>query len=309
MTKAAQTISVLLFENFSNHCLANAVEPFRAANTISQKSLYDWQFVSLDGGTVSSSSGLPVETLKWSKADTQGDYLFIMPSYGFQRVASAIAPVLRSAKARFGMLVGFDTGAWLLAHAGLLQGRRATIHWDELTNLAETFPDTDVREDRFVIDGDIATCGGASTAIELSLKLIEGQHTPMFALEVAALFMHGGRQVMHDPYLGVTTDRLVRAAASMMRRNIEDPLSIPALAAQLKIAQRTLEETFERTLKVTPRTAYKSIRLREARRLVELSELKITEIAARCGYRDASALTRAYRLEFGVSPRGHRRVV
>lgn len=298
---------VLLFDNFSNHCLANTVEPFRAANTIARAPLYTWRFLSLSGGAVTSSSGLPVETACWSEAPPEGDYLFLMPSYGFEGLATGtLAGALKAARGRFRTLVGCDTGAWLLARAGLLEGRTATIHWDELTRFAEAFPQTDTVEDRFVFDSDLATCGGASTAMELVLEIIKTRHSPMFALEVAALFMHGDKLDLHNPFQRLTAGRLVSSAAAIMRRRIESPLAIDALAASLHVGQRELEEAFAGEMQRTPRAVYKSIRLREARRLVELTTLSVAEIATRCGYQNASAMTRAYRSEFGVTPREHR---
>ena len=302
-----RAISVLLFESFSNHCLANAIEPFRAANTISRKPLYSWQHVSLDGGTVTSSSGLPVATLSWAEADPRGDYLFVMPSYGFQDHASSrMGRLLRAARPRFGTLVGMDMGAWLLAEAGLLEGRKATLHWDEFNAFAERFPDVDAVEARFVVDRDLCSCGGASTTFELALELIKRHHSPMFALEVAALFMHGDKLDLQDPYKRLSADALVRSATALMRRTIEQPMPIHALAGQLKVDQRSLEEKFRAEVGMTPLAVYKAIRLREARRLVELTRLSVAEIAARCGYQNSSAMTRAYRQEFGLPPRRHR---
>lgn len=304
----AQTISVLLFDNFSNHCLANTVEPFRAANTIARAQLYSWQFLSFEGGTVTSSSGLSVETGCWSKLQPAGDFLFVMPSYGFRDLATPRAgQALRVARARFETLVGFDTGAWMLAAAGLLEGRRATIHWDELTSFAEAFPQVDTLENRFVLEPDLATCGGAATAFELALELIKLRYTPMFALEVAALFMHGDKLETQDPIERRSSDALVRSATALMRRTIEDPLSLPQLSSHIKVEQRLLEDVFRAEMRMTPQAVYKAIRLREARRLVVLTRLGIVEIAERCGYRNASAMTRAYRSEFGHTPSTHRK--
>lgn len=300
-------IAVLLFPSFSNHCLANTVEPFRAANSIARRQLYAWRFFSQDGGTVASSSGLPVATESLSQAQPRGDVLFVMPSYGYPGHATArMSRSLRAARKRFPVLVGTDTGAWLLAAAGLLDGRRATIHWDEVHAFAERFPDVNAVENRFVLEDDLATCGGASTAIELTLELIKRHHSPMFSLEVAALFMHGDRLDQTDPLQRLTSDALVRSATALMRRALETPLPIPELARRLKVDQRLLEERFRTEMHMTPLSVYKAIRLREARRLVELTRLGIAEISERCGYRNASAMTRAYRQEFGVTPRGHR---
>lgn len=304
-----QEISVLLFDEFSNHCLANTIEPFRAANTIAQKTLYRWRYLSLEGGTIVSSSGLPVQTASWGERAGTGDILCVMPSYGFLDYATPrMSEILRAASRRFAMIVGLDTGAWLLAVAGLLDSRKATIHWDEYSRLSETFPAVDVVPDRFVLDGPVATCGGASTAFELVLDLIRRDHSPMLALEVAANFMHGDKPQPGDMCWATSADGLVRRATTVMRQNMEEPLSIPALASVLSVDQRVLEERFREKMNLSPARVYKAIRLREARRLVELTPMSITEIATRCGYQNASAMTRAYRQEFGVAPRGHRRV-
>jgi AraC family transcriptional regulator, carnitine catabolism transcriptional activator len=112
-----------LFDRFSNHCLANAIEPLRAANTFAGRTLYRWSFLSLDGAQVTSSSGLPVQPDTTLARHPGGDYLFLMPSYGFRDQAGpATARALRSAARRFGALVGMDTGAWLLAAAGFSRG-------------------------------------------------------------------------------------------------------------------------------------------------------------------------------------------
>jgi AraC family carnitine catabolism transcriptional activator len=308
-TEATRIIGVLLFESFSNHCLANAIEPFRAANTIARKELYSWEHLSPAGGTVTSSSGLPVETSSWQEAKPAGDFLFIMPSYGFKGYSTPrIHEMLRAARSRFRLLAGLDTGAWLLAGAGLLDGRRATIHWDEMAAFAEAFPEVEVLEDRFVQDGGFATCGGATTTLELMLDIIARDHSPIFALEVAALFMHGGDRDGHELLPNRSQNNFIRRATALMRRNIEAPLSIPDLAARLDVDQRKMESRFQAEFSMTPAAVYKAIRLREARRLSLVTDLSVAEIAVRCGYRNASAMTRAYRAEFGTTPRADRRL-
>lgn len=302
-----KTICVLLFENFSNHCLANAIEPFRAANTIARRKLYSWQHLSVSGGTVTSSSGLPVETLSWRTAQPSGDFLFIMPSYGFKDSSTPqVHQILRGARQRFQLLAGLDTGAWMLAAAGLMDKSRATIHWDEIAGFSETFPEIDVVEDRFVLEETVATCGGASTTFELMLDIIKRDHSPLFALEVAALFMHGSSAERPDLLPMRSADDLVREATALMRRNIEKPLTIPLLAKRMRVYQRQLEQRFQTEFGLTPLAVYKSIRLREAKRLIRYTELNIAEIAIRCGYQNASAMARAYRKEFNTAPRSDR---
>ena len=150
---AAQQVDVLLFDAFSAHCLANTVEPLRAANTYAGRPAYAWRFLTLDGRPAVSSSGMEV-TAHGRLADCRGDMLIAMPSYDFLRHATpATARALRSAARRYGTLAGFDTGAWLLAGAGLLNGHRATIHWEELGRFAEEFPAIETERARRVIDG------------------------------------------------------------------------------------------------------------------------------------------------------------
>jgi transcriptional regulator GlxA family with amidase domain len=293
---------MLLFEGFSNLCLANAVEPLRAANTLSRRSLYGWRHVGLSGRMVTSSSGLPVHPQALAE-QPGGDYLFVLPSYGFAAQDSpACRSALRAAARRYGGLVGLDTGSWLLAAAGLLDGYRATSHWDVLGDLAERFPEVTVMEDRHVIDRDRASCGGATTTLELMLDLIERHHGAALALEVAALFMYGERDPRADPLLRLPPHRLVRAAAGLMRRHVETPLSVAEVARRLGMGQRALEKTFRAHAGGSPARVYRSIRLAEARRRLEQTRESVMEIAQRCGYQDPTALARAFRAEFGLSP-------
>jgi len=303
-----RTIAVLLFDGFSAYCLANSVEPLRAANTLAGEPLYRWQFLSIDGSEVASSSGLPVQPGMRLSDHPGGDYLFVMSSYGVRDIARPkTLNALTAAAPRFGALVGFDTGAWLLGAAGLLDGRPATIHWDEFTQFAERFPEIDTRTDRYVIDGDRITCGGAITAFELVMDLIALHNGARLRLDVAALFMLGERAGEQGSLPRMTGSQTVDAAVAVMRRAIETPLPIAGIARAVATSQRQLEALFRDRLGLTPAAVYKGIRLREARRLCEQTRFGIAEIATRCGYADASALTRAYKAEFGVPPSTHRK--
>lgn len=297
----SREISVVLFDQFSNHCLANAIEPLRAANTLSRKSLYRWRFFSIDGAPVVSSSGLPVTPAAALAASGPGDCLFVMPSYDFlHHTNPRNLRALRAAAGRHASVAGMDMGAWLLAAAGLLDQCRATVHWDELQAMAETFPEVEVVPDRFVIDGDRLTCGGVTTTFDLILHLIRQHHGPMLALEVAALFMHGTRP--SEPDWLASDDQMLHAAVALMRRNLEAPLPMPQIAATLGLSLKGLETLFAREVSATPQMIYKALRLREARRLAEHSNQSIAEIATRCGYSDPAAMTRAFRAEFGLTP-------
>lgn len=295
-------IGILLFERFSNHCLANAVEPLRAANMLLGRKAYEWSFMTHDGAPVRSSSGLPVAAQMALSQSGGGDALFLIPSYEHQEfVNPALMRSLRSAAARYDVLAGLDMGAWLLAAAGLLQGYRATIHWDEVDNFQEAFPDVAVTRARVVMDRDRWSCGGAMTAFEMVLRMIGDTHGEALRMEVAALFMHGDTGQRPRDVRSVTGQ--VTAALAIMRENIEEPMRMGEIAQDLGISQRKLERLFKGELGAGPQKVYRRMRLLAARRFVEQTGLTIVEISIRCGYRDPSAMTRAFGEEFGDSPR------
>jgi len=298
-------VGVLLFERFSNHCLANAVEPLRAVNMALGRKAYDWQFLTLDAQPVTSSSGLPV-TPGAALRMAQGEVLFVIPSYGARALASAATSrALRAAAARFDTLAGMDMGSWLLAAAGLLAGRRATIHWEEYEAFSEAFPDVETEKKRLIMDGNRWSCGGAMTAFELVQRMIGETHGEAVRLEVAALFMQGDP----DSQLPGLRPRsqLVAAAVAVMRDRLEERITIPELAAQVGSHPRALEALFKRDLGASPRTVYRRVRLVAARRYVEQTNHSVAEIAVRCGYADPGSMTRAFSAEFGRTPRDLRR--
>nr|WP_319947526.1 GlxA family transcriptional regulator [uncultured Shimia sp.] len=302
---APQHFGVLLFEGFSNHCLANTIEPLRAANMISGKPLYEWKFLSLDRHPITSSSGLQV-TPHATLATASGGTLIVMPSYGFLNHGGwRTLAALRSAAKRFSPLVAMDTGSWLLAEAGLLDQHQATIHWEELTNFAERFPEVDAQRERFVEDRDRITCSGAMAAFDLILHLIARDRGHALALEVAQLFMTRDSARSHSRGASPKS-RVVNRALAVMQEHLEEPLTIKDVASRVGRTQKSLESRMLADLGATPQKVYGRLRLNLARKLVSETDIPVSEIALRCGYLNPSAMTRAFKSEFGVTPRGLR---
>lgn len=296
-----QRIGVLLFDRFSNHCLANAVEPLRAANMLSRHRLFDWTFLSLDGAGVTSSSGLDIRPAMALGHETAGDILFVLPSYDHLLHANArTSRALRAAARRYRLVAGFDTGSWLLAEADLLTGYRATIHWEELPAFRERFPQVETLRARHVADRDRLTCSGAAAAFDLVLDLIGRHHGEALAQEVLALFMQTGEAAPRQTQKRYS--RLVARALALMQENLEEPLPVPDLANRLGRSQRQLEARMRTELGAGPRRVYLRQRLSYARKLAEETRLSIAEIAVRSGYGDPAAMTRAFRAEFGLTP-------
>ena len=294
-------ISILLFDRFSNHCLANVLEPLRAANDLSSQQVFEWNIVVLGGQRVRSSSGLRLEA-DAQLADMRGDILMVMPSYGFLTHANVTSSrALRAAARRFDILAGLDTGSWLLAEAGLLDGYRATIHWDELDRFSERFSDIDVQKEAVIYDRDRITCGGASTAFALAMQMIEKQHGAALRLRVEHLFSGAYAQ------RPVRRGGIAARAVDLMRAHIEEPLPIAQLAQQLGRSQKHLEQQMLARLGAAPQVIYRRIRLERARQLSLDTTISVAEISVRCGYQDASAMTRAFRSEYGTTPQALRR--
>lgn len=206
---------------------------------------------------------------------------------------------------RYAVLAGLDTGSWLMAHAGLLDGYRATIHWDEWTSFSEAFANVDVQRERFVIDHDRITCSGAMAAFDLVLYLIGQTHGQLLALKVAHLFMSQDGARMQSVFEG-RKGKLVDRAITVMLEHLEKPVSIAAVARAVGVSQKTLETRMHAELNVTPQIAYKTLRLNLARKLVTETDQSVSEIAGRCGYENASAMTRAFKAEFAQTPRALR---
>jgi transcriptional regulator GlxA family with amidase domain len=297
---------ILLFDQFSNHCLANTVEPLRAANTLAQQALYAWRFCTVHGQMVTSSSGLQISP-HLALAEAEGHMLIVMPSYKVRAIDnSASVRALRQAAARYDVLTGMDTGSWLMARAGLLNGHRATIHWDEFQSFAEAFADVEAVQERYVVDRNRITCSGAMAAFDLMLDLIRDAHSPLLAMQVAQLFMRDD-VIPHLRQMSPRAGRVVARLTALMQSNLDQPLTIPVLAKKVGCTQKLLERATQEAMQTTPQALYQRLRLNHALGLVRETDQSIAEIAARCGYDNAGAMTRAFRKVFGQSPSNVRR--
>ncbi|WP_341368531.1 GlxA family transcriptional regulator [Yoonia sp. BS5-3] len=301
--RTSESVALLLYPGFSNHCLANAVEPLRAANEFLGRNYYDWSFASLEGDKVISSSGLPVMPERHISDHQGGDHLCVLAGYDVQSYAHhKTARALQSASRRFAHIIGMDTAPWLLARAGLLDGKAATIHPLERVRFSEAFTDVRVVADRYVVDGHIMTCSGATTAFELVLHLIARSHGEALKLDVSSMFLDASL----DPgAAGVpikTRSPKLAQVLAQMSDNIENPLPIAIFAQAVEMSQRNLARLFQQELGATPQQVYRHLRLSTAREYLQHSPFSVSEIALRCGYKNASAMTRAYVAEFGVTP-------
>lgn len=293
--------------------LASAVEPLRAARDYAGPDTFSWRLLSADGGEVTSSSGVRLRC-DGDFGHAQGlDMLFVVAGYGARQTATPqIVRALQLLERRLPVLGALDSGAWLLAAAGLLSGHRATIHWQDIGQFAEVHLDVDVVNDRFVIDRHRITAGGASTVIDLMLKLIADHGSGALAFDVSNMFVYDSRQRApgergaRSLSLTARAPQLVKAVAEM-RAHVEKPFDLGRIANAAAVSPRTLARLFQREFGVGPGRYYQNIRLDVARALAEETSLGANEIAARSGFASAASLSRAFSLHFASTLRDARR--
>jgi len=297
------TIAFLIFDQFSNLCMSNCLEPLRAANSVTRGHQFDWMIFTLDGSAVQSSSGIQVLPHAALASLSQADYLFVHASYEHQRHDTpATRRALGRAARKADTVVGMDAGPWLMASAGLLSGRRATIHSDLIEPFSERFLDISVERARDVRDGSMVTCAGAMSAMDLTLRLISDHLGVATRLEIEDQFMQPESGLAMPVPNHPASDPLVWRAVQLMRENIERPLPLVNLARSLSCQSRTLDRRFRAALGAPPGTVYRHLRLTEARKMLEGTFMSISEIAVRCGYESPAALARAIRRRYGQTP-------
>lgn len=299
----------LLLPRFSMLCLANAVEPLRAANQLVPEGRFSYHLASLDGQAVPSSSGIEVAVDCALGKAPPADVFFVVSSYAFRRYCTPAAKAaVRQAARRAGTVGGMDTGPWLLAAAGLLAGRRATIHWQEKDAFAEAFPDVAVATSRWVTDGNRITCGGATAVLDLMLSLVRRYAGEVVALDVMRLFIYdeerpgdGGQMPAPQASFAIRAPEVARAIVAM-EDALEEPLPIAEVARRSGCSQRKLERSFATALGVTPQAYYQHLRLSAAREMLRQGGRAVAEAAIRTGFSSPTSFARAYRRRFGESP-------
>ena len=193
-----------------------------------------------------------------------------------------------------------------MATAGLLDGQKATIHWDVLDSFSEQFLSVEATKERFVINENVITCAGAMAAFDLAMRLIGQEHGEALRLDVGALFMQAAQSAQGNNQQGAPQSAVFRAM-QLMQENLETPLSNREIAQRTGVGVKTLERRFLNEIGDPPGRIYKKTRLQAARNLVENTRLPISEISIRVGYENAAALSRAFRQLFNVTPQQLRR--
>ncbi|HAI29723.1 MAG TPA: GlxA family transcriptional regulator, partial [Thalassospira sp.] len=309
----------VLFDGFSNLVLASALEPLRAAAGLPGGPEIRWDICTIDGTPATSSSDLvitPKAALNAILDPTHIDYLVVISGYDMRHhLSSRTRARLQNAAQHARTVIGVDTAAWLLASCNMLTEKSATIHWQELDQFREQFPDVNVLTDRFVEDGKMITSGGAATVMEMMLHILARQYGPAVAFDVSNLFVYDARhQRQGDPNIsGRGADRLhgpgadhVRRAVAEMIAHIETPVALKSIATHAGCSLRSLDRAFQDNLQMAPGKYYQMLRLGRARDLARSTDLKLADIALQTGFKSHAALSRAYAQAFGSTLRAMR---
>jgi transcriptional regulator GlxA family with amidase domain len=314
----AETFCFLLVPGLSMMSLMSAVEPLRSLNRLLGRDAFGWTMVSPDGQAVIASNGLPVPTVPAIEV-TRADFVFVC---GGLRITlpdeKRYLAILRKA-ARQGLRVGsLSTGTYLLARAGLLDGYRCTIHWENRSAFKEDFPDLCCTNKVYEIDRDRLTCSGGTAAMDLMLQLIADRHGPALARSVANQFHHERIRDQTDDQRGgrlqarSALPARMQQAVDLMEQTIEDPVTLPDIARRVGLSTRQLERLFLTHAAMTPLRFYLQLRVERARELLLYSDRSIVEIAVAAGFTSTSHFAAWYKRIYGTTPsamRGRRREV
>ncbi|MDF3933664.1 GlxA family transcriptional regulator [Pseudomonas citronellolis] len=311
---ATFSILVVVFPHYNLAATSAFIDPFRAANYLGGHTHFHWEVVSLPGGAVVASNAMATETKALGEVPGVPDLVMLSSSWNPETLHSpALGAALRK-WARSGVTLGaLDTGVYLLAEAGLLDGKRATGHYEHIDSLKELYPAVDIREDMLVMDGKRITCCGGAASTDCALHIIRSLHGDTLANETARYLFHerlrplGTQQNPEAPQpLGNTVPDLVKQAIRLMEQNLEEALPIPTLCERIGISQRQLDRLFNQIVQKSPALYYRDIRLDRARCLVTQTDMSLMEIAVASGFPNQSHFSRIYRERFGLTPRRDR---
>lgn len=306
-------VGFLLVPNFSMLAFASAIEPLRSANRMSQRKLFEWVIASENGDPVMASNTVEVAA-NGDLEDLAGcRMVFACSGIDIQKhTTREVINALRLIERRGAAIGAICTGTYLLAVAGLLKGRRCTIHWENRDGLIEEFPDLEVTEDLFEIDEDRVTCSGGTASLDMMLHLIAQAHGNPLATTVSEQFIHDRIREPHDRQrmelrsrIGVSHPKLLAVVAEM-EANLEDPLPQTEIARRTALSTRQLERLFRKYLNSTPTRYYLNLRIARARQLLRQTSMSILSVALACGFVSASHFSKCYRETYGRTPRAER---
>ncbi|WP_196779286.1 GlxA family transcriptional regulator [Salinisphaera orenii] len=308
-------IGFLLVPQFSHYAFTSAVEPLRMANQLAKQTLYEWPVISVDGAPVTASNGLSITPDHALRQTTEYEIVFVCGGTDIQYAFDeSIAGWLRRLARDKVALGGLCTGTYILARANLLDGYKATIHWQQISSIHEEllFPQTQFVSELFVTDRDRYTCSGGVAPLDLMLNIIRKQQGASLAEAISEEFIHERIRLDTDSqrnplraHLGSGHPKM-EDAVRLMEANIEEPLTLDELAYYVGVSRRQLERLFKKYINNAPTRYYLALRLNRARQLLLQTNHSIIEVATACGFASPSHFSKCYHDFFGRPPNDER---
>jgi transcriptional regulator GlxA family with amidase domain len=305
-----QRIGFIVYPGFQVIGLA-ASTVFEIANLASGEPIYRVDVLSEHGGKVQGSAAVAVDSEPFKRRHY--DTLIVCGGTEVPKPSPKLASYLRSKTASSRRIAAICTGAFILAEAGLLNGRRATTHWLLARELQTRFPKVTVEEDRiFVVDGPVWTSAGMTAGIDLALSMLEKDAGPELSRSVARKLVlfhrRAGGQSQHSALLELEpkSDR-IQTALIYARKNLRTDLTVEQLAEAARLSPRQFSRTFRAETGQSPAKAVENLRVEAARLMLEQSAHSIDVVAQETGFADRERMRRAFLRAFGHPPRTIRR--
>ena len=307
--KSPRRFVFVLIENFTLLSFSSALDALRIANRMSGKKLYDWIFIGENEEFVSCSAGTQFKLDNSLIELHRDDTILLCGGTSIQESTTRKLIGWLRREARRGLIVGgLCTAAYPMAKAGLLDEKKATIHWENQDSFAEEFLEVELTKTVFVCDGNRYTTAGGTSSIDLLLKIIADEHGEELANAVADQMIYSSIRTDQDTQrlsvptrIGVRHPKLSKVI-QMMEINIEEPISPSVLAKDVGMSTRQLERLFRRYLDRSPKRYYMELRLQKARNLLMQTDMSVINVALACGFASPSHFSKCYRAHYDTTP-------
>lgn len=302
-------VGFLLVDGFALMSYAAAVEPLRAANLLAGRPLYELRQIPAEGGRATSSVGALVGATDHVGERVDYDLVFVVA--GGDPLAFGLPGVLRWLRhlARRGVaLGGVSGGAAILARAGVVDGRRLTVHWDHADAMQSAWPALALERQLYVMDRDRLTCAGGTAALDLMHALIRRDHGEPFARRVSDWFLQTEVRPAAGPQRAGPAERhgthhpVLLQAIGIMENHQADPLTLEQIARVCGIGVRQLNRLFRDRLGASTLGFYRALRLATARDLLRRTAMSVADVAEATGFGDAAHFSRRFKACYGVPP-------
>ncbi|MEP2532510.1 GlxA family transcriptional regulator [Shimia sp.] len=307
-TKSRRFVFVLL-ENFTLLSFASALDCLRLANRHMGRDYYVWRLVGENGETISCSTMTTFKLDGNLEELHRDDTVILCGGIEIQKATTKKLLNWVRREARKGLRIGgLCTAAYVMARAGLLDGKKATIHWENQDSFMEEFEQVNLSKSVFSIDGNRMTTAGGTSSIDLFLQLIADDLGEEVANWVADQQIYSSIRTDQDAQrLSVPTRIGVRhpklsMVIQMMETNIEEPISPSILAKEVGLSTRQLERLFRRYLNRSPKRYYMELRLQKARNLLMQTDMSVINVALACGFASPSHFSKCYRAHYETTP-------